>query len=430
MFAVLRQRNFALLWCGGVVSLLGDWVLFVALPVYVYNLTGSALATGAMFIAQTAPPVMLGSVAGVFADRWNHKRTMVIADLSRAALLVLLLAIRSAELVWIVYPVVIAVSIFDQFFDPSKNALLPRLVDGPHLMAANSLNSMSVNLTRLVGPAIGGVLLGTYGFSPVILLDSASFLLSGLLIAPISGSVTASPVPQQDETTPVPQQDETTHQACAAWLRIWREWQDGIRLVRHDRVIAVSFLAMGTAMMGEGIFLVLLVVFVKRVLGGGAQEFGVLLTAQAVGGLIGSAIIGQVGRIVAPYLLVGLSGTAFGMIALVIFNVPVLWLDLALFVLMGLPITGFFVGLTTLVQGRATDAYRGRLFGALNTTTAFAQLVGMGLASAFASRFGAVSLLDVACGLTIFAGVVALVLLSRSMKGVDSTSNVDVRQAS
>ena len=68
MLAVLRQRNFALLWAGGLISMLGDWLLFIALPFYIYDLTGSALATGAMFIAETLPILLFGSIGGVFGS--------------------------------------------------------------------------------------------------------------------------------------------------------------------------------------------------------------------------------------------------------------------------------------------------------------------------------------------------------------------------
>jgi MFS family permease len=75
MLPVLRQRNFSLLWVGQIISMIGDWILFVALPFYIYSLTGSTLATGIIFIVQTLPRLFFGSVAGVFVDRWNRKYT-------------------------------------------------------------------------------------------------------------------------------------------------------------------------------------------------------------------------------------------------------------------------------------------------------------------------------------------------------------------
>src|SRR5712691_1616441 len=105
MFAVLGQRNFALLWVGQVVSLIGDWVLLIALPFYVYALTGSVLATGAMFIAETLPRLVLGSLAGVFVDRWYRRWTMIVADVLRALILLLLLLVRSNQWIWFIYVV-------------------------------------------------------------------------------------------------------------------------------------------------------------------------------------------------------------------------------------------------------------------------------------------------------------------------------------
>jgi MFS family permease len=145
MFKLLRQRNFGLLWFAGLTSMIGDWVLFIALPIYTYNLTQSSLATGIMFMAGTLPRILLGSVAGVYVDRWDRQRTMVIADLSRAVLLLLLLLVRSAEWIWIIYLVAFLQAIISQFFGPAENALLPQLVDESQLVAANSLNSLNNN---------------------------------------------------------------------------------------------------------------------------------------------------------------------------------------------------------------------------------------------------------------------------------------------
>ena len=128
MIAVLRRRNFALLWFGGLISMAGDWVLRIGLPLYIYQLTGSTLATGIMFMAGMLPSLLLGSVAGVFVDRWDRKRTMVIANLLLAVSLLPLLLVRSVEWVWIAYIAAFAQSCIAQFFDPAESAMLPLLV--------------------------------------------------------------------------------------------------------------------------------------------------------------------------------------------------------------------------------------------------------------------------------------------------------------
>jgi MFS family permease len=398
MFSVLRHRNFALLWVGQFISFLGDWVLFAALPFYVYDLTGSTLATGAMFMVETLPRVALSSMAGVFVDRWDRRRTMIAADLARAGLILALLLVRSPDYLWALYAVALLESSISQFFGPAKTALAPLLVPESELLAANSLGAASEQLTRLIGPPLGGMLFAVIGLQSIVLVDSASYLISGLLIALIAAPRPVAPAPSAD---PAP-----------ARAGVWREWLAGLQLVRRDRRLAGLFLTMGPPMIGEGIILVLAVVYVKQVLHSDASVFGWLLSAQAVGGILGSMVIGRAGRALAPGRLIGLCGLADGLLLLLIFNIPVVWIDLGLFALGGVPVVGFFVSVTTLLQEQAPDRYRGRVFGALGTTTALLTLLGMGLAAGLSDRVGIVPMLDVMGALYLAGGLVALVTLS------------------
>ena len=186
MLAVLRQRNFALLWFGNVVSMIGDWILLVALPFYIYQRTGSALATGATFIVETLPTLFFGSLAGVFVDRWNRKWTLVIANWMSVLFLLPLLFIQSRNGLWLVYVVAFAESIIAQFIGPASSALVPNLVEEQQLTAANSANSFGQEVTRLIGPTLGGLVLGVFGLTNVVLIDSFTFLCCGLLILLIS----------------------------------------------------------------------------------------------------------------------------------------------------------------------------------------------------------------------------------------------------
>src|ERR671914_959135 len=102
MLSVLRRRDFALLWTGGLVSVAGDWVLNAALPYFVYEETGSTVATAGMIVAELVPGVLLGTVAGVFVDRWNRRRLLVASNVLQAAAVALLLVVPSGWL-WVVY---------------------------------------------------------------------------------------------------------------------------------------------------------------------------------------------------------------------------------------------------------------------------------------------------------------------------------------
>ena len=402
MLHVLRQRNFSLLWFGQLISIIGDWVLFIALPYYVYNLTGSALATGGMFIAETVPRLLLGSLAGVFVDRWDRKRTMIAADLSRAVVLLLLLTVRSVEWLWLVYVVAFTESAISQFFVPAKSAVIPRLVQERDLMAANSLDALSDALTRLIGPSLGGALMSFLGLSSVVLLDTGSYVISAMLIL----LITAPMDPAGERVT-------SSKGSVAAWAAVWQEWLEGLRLVKGQQLVAGLFAVTGIAMIAQGIINVLLVVFVKDVLGGGALEFGWLATAQGVGGLIGGFVIGQVGQAVQPTRLTIVGVWAAGLIFLAMVNFPSLLLALGLTGLLGLPAMGYMISAQTLLQATVADRYRGRVFGAYGTTNALLMLVGMGLAAALGDALGVVPVLDLAGGLFLVAGVVGLPMLKQ-----------------
>lgn len=155
MLATFRHRNFALLWLGGLISSIGDLILFIALPFYAYGLTGSTLATGTMFLAQVMPSLLLGPVAGVFADRWDRRRTLIGADVLRAGVLLPLLLIRGAGDVWIAYVVAFGEATISQFFNPARGALIPAVVREQQLAAANTLSAFSMTLTGLLAPPLG-----------------------------------------------------------------------------------------------------------------------------------------------------------------------------------------------------------------------------------------------------------------------------------
>jgi MFS family permease len=406
MLATLRQRDFALLWSGDVISVIGDWILIVGLPMYILLLTHSVLATGAMIIAGRIPSLLFGPLAGVFVDRWNRKRVMIIADALFALWLLPLLLVNSVERVWIVYLVQFAESSIGQFFGPAENALLPSLVSKEQLVAANSLNALSENLARLVGPALGGLIAGLAGLSGVVLVDAASFIIAGILLVCIRG--TSMPARASAAKTP-----------GSAWAAVWREWLDGLRLVRGVRVLLVFFLVTTITRLGEGVFGVLIIVFVNRVLHGGALQFGWLMSAQAIGALIGSVLVGWAGSRLLAARWIGLCCIAFGLIDLAIFNspafFPVFLVSFGLFILVGVPGVAFATGLTALQQAATPDAYRGRVSSTFFTSGALMGLIGTVIAGTLGDHLGVVLVLNIQGGVYVFAGVCVLALLGKPL---------------
>ncbi len=403
MLRVLRRRNFALLWLGGLVSLTGDWILITALPFYLYERTGSALATSAWLMAYLVPAALLGSVAGVVVDRRDRRRTMIACDLARGAILPLMLLAQATDLLWLVYAVAVLQAALGAFFGPAENALLPTLVGEGELVPANALNALNNNLARLVGPPLGGALFGLAGLPGVVLADSASFWIGGALITLMA----ASPASTARDAAP-------TSGARATWGAAWREWRGGLGLIRRERLVAAVFTVVGIATFADSMNSALLVPFVDTVLRAGAQGFGWLLTVQAIGGSLASTVIARVEGVLSPARLLALSCLSTGLMSLVLVAFPSLPLALVFSALGGIPAVGYQVGVQTLLQRGVADAYRGRVFGALDTTNALLRLGGLGLAGGLADIAGIVPMLWVMGGLRVLSGLVALLAMPAS----------------
>jgi MFS family permease len=399
MLVVLRRRSFAMLWLGQLVSQIGDMVLIIALPFYVYQLTGSLLQTGLMYIVETLPRILLGSLAGVFVDRWDRRWTMIVSDLGRAAVLLLLLLVRSPDHLWLIYVVAGIQSVISLFFAPALSAITPALVDEHQLVAANSLQSVSESLMRFVGPPLGGALLALVGLIGVVLVDSASFLLSALMLVLVA-------VPGRDRLGA-----RRADRIRTLWIHVWHEWLDGLRLVRERPTLTALFATLGLFALAGGVAAAPLIAFVREVMGGTALTLGWMAMAQGAGSLLGAGLVERAIAVMRPSYLVGVPLLAAGCIVMLFVNIPTLVVVLPLIAVMGVLIVGFFVATQTLIQLNTDDQYRGRVASALGTTTALLGLIGMLIASALGDRTGPVILLDGTASLNALAGVVAMLLL-------------------
>ena len=277
MLATLRQRNFALLWFGGLISLIGDRAMFIGLEFYVFQQTGSTLRMAALFTAYYLPMVLFGSVAGVFVDRWDRRRIMIITNLLQACVMPLLFLVRSGEWLWLVYLVAFVQSSASIFFGPAESAIVPNLVEEEHLVPANALGNLNNTISRLAGPPIGGILFALCGLGGVVIVDSASFLIAAALIALMS--VPSRPAAAQGGEADV------TGEVVSSWVQVWREWREGLRLVRHDRLLVALFVVNGITSFGGSMIDPLYAPFVGEILHGGPAALGWLSTTGAVGGL-------------------------------------------------------------------------------------------------------------------------------------------------
>lgn len=426
MLATLRQRDFSLLWLGGLISLTGDWTLMIGLPIALYALTHSVAVLSVSLLASLLPTALFGSLAGVLIDRWDRQRTLVVSNALLALLLVPLLLARSVNTVWLVYATLFVEACLEQFTRPTESALLPSLVSEEQLVSANGLISVASNIARLAGPALGGVVAAFYGLTGVVLADAGSFMIAALFFALIRTSGRRSHAP----TTGPNSVWQATAQAA-------RDWRDGLGIVFHQRTLALIFLIFSVTSVGEGIMGTLFVVFITVNAGGDARVFGGMMSAQAVGGLLGGALVVLAGKRLLSRWALGFSGLLFGALDLAIFNAPTYfpslapvvaslrattwapplsligWL-LALFVVVGIPGVALASGLQTVIQARAPERYLGRVFGALTACSALFLGVGAVVAGWLSPVLGTIPLLNAQGAGYILVGLLLLTLLPRA----------------
>jgi MFS family permease len=189
---VRHNANFRRLWFGQIVSLLGDWFDLIASAALVSTLSGSGLAVGGLFVVRMLAPFLTSPFAGVAADRYNRKHLLVVTDLSRAAVVLGFLLVRSASQIWLLYTVTAIQLGLSGFFFPARNAILPDIVTRRELGAANTLSSSTWSAMLAFGAALGGIAAGQWGVYPAFVIDSLTFVASAVLIWGIDYQHTAA----------------------------------------------------------------------------------------------------------------------------------------------------------------------------------------------------------------------------------------------
>ena len=398
MLGALRIRDYRLLATGQLLSSLGDWLLLVAAPFYVLRLTGSTLATGLSLAAETVPALLLGPVAGVFVDRWDRRRTMLAADLLRAAAVALMLAVHRPGQVWLIYVALLGEASLSQFFTPARKALVPALVGrGPQLGAANSLAALVSGTVQLVGGPLGGALYTLIGFAPVVAIDAGSYLASAVLISAI-GHRSATARPQR--------------LAGTALQRFTGELHAGATHIRSTPGLPILFTVAAVFFLGNAALTALLVPYVGTVLHAAAGTLGWLFSALGVGYLAGAPLSRAVAPRLPPRTVVISSLASLGAVFAATFNTHDTAWDLFLFTLIGPPAVCFLVTVDTFIARQTPDHLLGRAGSAYGMAQAAATLVGMVAGSFLGQQIGIGTTMNLAA-LAVAASAATALLIPR-----------------
>ena len=176
------NRNFRRLLMAQIVSEIGDWFYTLAIYSLLLELTGKASSVGLALTLQVLPQTFVGPIAGIVNDRISRKKVMITADLTRMAIVLAMLLVRSRSMVWLVYPLLVMETIMAAFFEPARSSVIPNIAPREDVILANTLSSTTWSINLVLGATLGGVVAALLGKDAVFVVNALSFLASALLI--------------------------------------------------------------------------------------------------------------------------------------------------------------------------------------------------------------------------------------------------------
>ena len=342
VWRALRHRNYRLFFGGQSVSLIGTWMTRIATSWLVYRLTHSALLLGLVGFAGQIPTFLLAPFAGVWVDRWNRHRVLVItqalAMIQSFALAGLTLAHRIT--VWDVIWLGAFQGLINAFDMPARQAFVVEMVeDRADLGNAIALNSSMVNMARLIGPSLAGIIIAAVGEGYCFLIDGISYI--AVIVSLLAMRIKSEP-----------------HRARGD---VWRELRDGWVYVSHSVAIRSILLLLALVSLVGMPYTVLMPIFAGKILHGGPHTLGFLMGASGVGALVGAFRLAARQSVLGLGRLVGFSAAVFGAGLIAFSQSHWMWLSLALMFFVGYGMMQQMAASNTILQTIVDQDKRGRV---------------------------------------------------------------------
>jgi MFS family permease len=366
----LRYRNFQLFFGGQLISLVGTWMQNVAQAWLVYKMTGSSVLLGLVGFSSQIPVFLMAPVGGIVADRFSRRR-IVIGTQTASMLLALGLAaltLTRAVQVWHIVVLSALLGIVNAFDIPARQAFFVEMVGREDLINAIALNSSMFNASRVIGPAVAGILVAGIGEGWCFFANGVSYIavIAGLLMM----TVTAHK-PAKHPGSPL------------------ADVIEGFRFVIGNPPIHHLLILLGILSATGMPFAVLMPIFADQILHGGARGLGILMGASGVGALAGALLLASRETVSGLGRWVAISAGAFGA-ALMAFAVSrSFWVSCALLLPVGFAMMVEMGSSNTLIQSMSPDHLRGRVMSVYSMMFMGMAPLGAVLSGVTAARWGA-----------------------------------------
>lgn len=388
-FAVFRNRDFSLLWTSQLVSTIGSALTSLAASILVFRLTGSALSVGLMLVATAAPSVFIGLIAGVYVDRVDRKRIMVVADIIRAILVISIPFIIKNNIIWL-YVLVALTSAFEQFFNPAIESVLPEVASDQELAAANSMMAISTFGSTAIGFAASGLIASRFSIEWAFYLDGLTFFISGACILFVR-------VPK------LVVEGKTNVQTVA------RNLKAGVRFLLETPVLRSLLIVSVPTLISLGLWNSLLLPFTLRALKATEFEFGIQEALTSVGFVVASLMMARLSDRLREGQWITIGYLGMGIVGVLVARSESVLVATALLMVAGFMNAPSSIARRLLIQRNTKRQVRGRVFSAFKVTANMLFLIGMaavGLADVIDVRI----MFLISAGLLLVAGLLALVM--------------------
>jgi MFS family permease len=385
MKKLLRHPQARRYLAGQAFSLYGDVALWLAMGIWVKELTGSSGDAGLTFFF-FGLSTLLAPLSGMVVDRVKRRPLLIIANLSGALVVLALLFVHGRGEVWLIWTVAFAYGLVYTFLSSGQSALLATMLPTDMLVDANAFLSTVREGLRLFGPLTGAALFAVFGGGTVAVMDAATFLIAA----------TALIFTKVEETTPVPQEQHWFAEVTAGARHLWR-----------TRVLRQLLIAVATACLVFGFFESISFAVVSQGLHRSPTFLGVVVTVQGIGALAGGITSAKVirrfgeGPIAGVALLMAASATLF----FATHNLATVFIGA---VILGVCLPWLIVALMTVLQTRTPNELQGRVSSAADTFISVPQTLSIGFGAVLLSFVNYRYLLFVICGVTTLAAVYLL----------------------